>query len=70
MVWRISGWSGSVSGPSRFSWQPICSGNTAAIRSSARIRWMNGGTRLPPRCLDRTSARVMFQRQRVGNSGT
>ncbi len=50
MVSRTSGWSGtSMAPPPWLSWQAVWAGNTAASRSSARMRWSAGGTRLPPR---------------------
>ena len=44
-------------------------GNTAAIRSSASMRWMGGGLRRPPRWRRTMSARPRFQRQRTWNIG-
>ena len=49
MVSLTSGWSGMRTSPARFSGQAAWSGKTAAIRSSARMRWMGGGTLRPPR---------------------
>ena len=52
-----------------FSWQAASAGNTAAIRSSASMRWIGGGTRLPPRWRSSTSERPAFQRQRTAQAG-
>ena len=55
--------------PARFSAQAAWSGNTAASRSSARMRWIGGGTSVPPRKRGMASAREAFQRQRAVNMG-
>ena len=65
-----SGCFGIRTSPARFSAQAAWSGNTAASRSSASIRWMGGGTRPPLRRLGTASAREAVQRQRTPNSGT
>ena len=52
-----------------FSRQAAASGKTAAIRSSASIRCSCGGTFLPPRLRGTASEIVVFQRQRVWNTG-
>ena len=52
-----------------FSRQAAASGNTAAIRSSASIRWICGATLRPPRARGTASEMVVFQRQRVLNTG-
>ena len=57
-VWRTSGWSGISMRPgAAFSWQPASAGKTAAIRSSASMRWIGGGFLLPPRMRSTASAR-------------
>ena len=38
----------SMAPPPWLSWQAVCAGKTAAIRSCARMRWIGGGTRRPP----------------------
>ena len=48
-----------------FSRHAAASGNTAAIRSSASIRWSGGGTLRPWRLRGTASEIVVFQRQRV-----
>ena len=68
-VWRTSGWSGSSIGPPAFSWHWASAGNTAAIRSSASMRWSAGGVFLPPRMRSTASARPRFQRQRAFHMG-
>ena len=52
-----------------FSWQAASVGNTAAIRSSASIRWMAGGFFRPPRIRSTVSEVLRFHRQRAANSG-
>ena len=69
MVWRTSTWSGISIGPVTFSWQAAACGNTAAIRSSASMRWIGGGLRLPLRNRSTISERLRFQRQRAWNIG-
>ena len=61
------GWSGTSSGPLAFSWQAAAAGNSAAMRSSASMRWMAGGFRLPPFQRRTASERFRFQRQRLVN---
>ena len=56
-------------GPAVFSWQAAAPGNTAAMMSSASMRWMGGGLRFPPRLRSTTRARLRFQRQRAANMG-
>ena len=69
-VWRTIGWSGISTGPAAaFSWQAASAGNTAAIRSSASMRWMGGGVRRPPRWRRTISARPRFHRHRTWNMG-
>ena len=51
------------------SWQATCAGNTAASRSSERIRAIGGGIRFPLNRRGMASARVAFQRQRTPNIG-
>ena len=63
-VWRTTGCSGISIGPVMFSWQAAALGKSAAIRSSASIRWMGGGFFRPPRNRSTISARLRFQRQR------
>ncbi len=55
--------------PPWLSWQPAASGNTAAIRSAARMRRSGGGVRLPPVKRSTASERTAFQRQRVSHIG-
>src|SRR6266567_4408673 len=55
--------------PGMFSRQAAASGKTAAIRSSASMRWSGGGTFLPPRLRGTASEMVVFQRQRVLGRG-
>ena len=69
MVCSTSGWSGMARGPARFSAHAIWSGNTAATRSSACMRWMFGGTFAPPRNLGMASETLAFHRQRTSNIG-
>src|SRR6266702_4217734 len=69
MVCLTSGWAGISRSPTRFSGQASWSGNTAAIKSSASIRWSGVGTFLPPRNRSTAGARVAFQRQREPNIG-
>ena len=38
-------WSGISIGPTTFSWHAAACGNTAAMRSSASMRWIGGGLR-------------------------
>ena len=52
-----------------FSRHAAASGNTAAIRSSACMRCSCGGTFEPPRLRGTASEIVVFQRQRVANTG-
>ena len=52
-----------------FSWQAASVGNTAAIRSSASIRWIAGGFFRPPRIRSTVSEVFRFHRQRAANSG-
>ncbi len=52
-----------------FSAQAIWSGNTAAIRSSARIRCSGAGTFRPPRKRGNASEVAATQRQRAANIG-
>jgi hypothetical protein len=68
-VWRTSGWSGISIGPATFSWQAAAWGKTAAIRSSASMRWIAGGFFLPPRKRRIASARERFQRHRAVKIG-
>src|SRR5260370_1129620 len=70
IVWRTRTWSGISSGPgATFSWQAASVGNTAAIRSSASIRWIAGGFFFPPR-IRRTASEVFrFHRHRAANIG-
>ncbi len=73
IVWRTITWSGSSIGPVTFSWQAAGSGNTAAIRSSASMRWIGGGFLRPPFHRSTRSDRLRFQRQRdrnIGDGGT
>src|SRR5271157_6280353 len=51
--------------PTMFSWQAATSGKTEARRSSLRIRWICGGTFLPPWKRNSASERLASQRQRV-----
>ena len=60
---------GSRASPAMFSAQAIWSGNTAAIRSSARMRCSGAGTFLPPRKRGSASDVPAFQRQRAANIG-
>ena len=69
IVWRTRRWSGISIGPVTFSWHAAACGNTAAIRSSASMRWIGGGLRFPPRNRSTSSARLRFQRQRDRNIG-
>ena len=55
---------GSRSARSRCSWHAAACGNTAAMRSSASMRWIGGGFLRPPRNRSTSSARLRFQRQR------
>ena len=69
-TWRTMTWSGSWMGPGAvFSWQAASAGKTAAIRSSASIRWMGSGFFLPPRKRKMASERLRSQRQREVNMG-
>ena len=69
-VCRTSGWSGISIGPgATFSWHAASTGNTAAIRSSASIRWMAGGFFRPPRIRRMVSEVFRFHRQRDWNNG-
>ena len=64
MVWRTRRWSGISIGPVTFSWQAAACGNSAAIRSSASMRWIGGGFLRPLRNRRMSRARLRFQRQR------
>ena len=55
--------------PTMFSWQAATSGKTEASRSSLRMRWICGGTFLPPWKRSSASARFASQRQRVAKIG-
>ena len=69
-VWRTSTWSGITTGPpGAFSWQAARAGNTAAMRSSASMRWMGRGFFFPPRKRSTARERLRFQRQRAANMG-
>ena len=69
-VWRANTWSATTTGPAgAFSWQAARPGHTAAIRSSASMRWRWMGRRRPPLARGRTSERVRFQRQRAPSMG-
>ena len=68
-AWLTSGWSGTSRSPARFSAQAIWSGKTAAIRSSACIRMICGGTFLPLRKRGSASETPAVQRQREANIG-
>ena len=69
-VWRTSRWSGISIGPGgAFSWQAASAGKTAAITSSASMRWIWIGLLRPPRNRSTASARLRFQRQRDTNIG-
>ena len=52
-----------------FSRQAAASGKTAAIRSSASIRWIGGATLRLPRARGTASEMVVFQRHRVLKTG-
>ena len=54
---------------SALSWHCTWAGNTAASRSSERIRCSGAGTFLPPECRSRARKREAFQRQRVPYRG-
>ena len=69
IVWRTITWSGISTGPTRLSWHAAACGNTAAIRSSASMRWIGGGFLRPPRNRSTRSARLRFHRQREMNIG-
>ena len=69
MVWRTSRWSGISIGPATFSWQAAACGNTAAMRSSASMRWIGGGFFVPLRNRSTISERLRFQRHRAWNIG-
>ena len=69
IVWRTIGWSGISTGPATFSWQAAAWGNSAAIRSSASMRWIGGGFLRPPLKRSTTSERLRFHRQRLWNMG-
>ena len=69
IVWRTSRWSGITTGPVTFSWQAAAWGNTAAMRSSASMRWIGGGLRRPPWKRSTSRDRLRFQRQRAWNIG-
>ena len=69
MVCPTRGWSGISRGPATFSAHAIWSGNTAAIRSSACMRWMFGGTLAPLRNRGMASETLAFHRQRTSNIG-
>ena len=69
MVWRTITWSGSSTGPDTFSWHAAAKGNSAAMTSSASIRWMGGGFLRPPFHRSTSNARLRFQRQRLRNIG-
>ena len=55
--------------PERCPGRRRASGNTAAIRSSASMRWMLSGLSRPPLRRSTASDRLRFQRQRAGNIG-
>ena len=55
--------------PGALSWQATCAGNTAARRSSERIRAMGAGMRFPLKRRGMARARVAFQRHRTRNIG-
>ena len=63
-----AGGRGARSGRSRSPGTAASAGKTAAIRSSASMRWIGGGTRRPPRCRSSTSERPAFQRQRTAEA--
>ena len=70
IVSRTSMCSGISMGPAgALSWQAASEGNTAAMRSSASIRWMLNGFSRPPLRRSTASARLRFQRQRAVNIG-
>ena len=69
-VSNTSGWSGTSMSPgAALSWHATCAGNTAARRSSERIRWIGAGTFRPPVCRSSASAREASHRHRVPKSG-
>ena len=69
-VSKTSGWSGTSMSPgAALSWHATCAGNTAARRSSERIRWIGAGTFRPPVCRSSASARDASHRHRVPKSG-
>ena len=69
-VWRTRTWSGISSGPgATFSWQAARVGKTAAIRSSASIRWIAGGFFFPPRIRSTARDRFRFHLHRAANIG-
>src|ERR1044071_1991470 len=55
--------------PVRFSGHAAWSGKTAAIKSSAFILWIGGGTFRPPEYRGIARAREAFHRQRAPNIG-
>ena len=69
IVWRTSRWSGISMGPTMLSWHAAACGNTAAMRSSASMRWIGGGLLRPPRKRSTSNARLRFHRQRARNIG-
>ena len=69
IVWRTRTWSGISIGPVTFSWHAAACGNTAAMRSSASMRWIGGGFLRPLRNRRTSSDRLRFQRQRARNIG-
>ena len=52
-----------------FSWHAAACGNTAAMRSSASMRWIGGGFFRPLRNRSTSSDRLRFQRHRARNIG-
>src|SRR5437879_6401202 len=64
---RINGCSGIRISPTVFSWQATASGKTEASRSSARIRWICGGTFFPFLKRSRARARPASQRRAPGD---
>src|SRR5207245_8602044 len=59
----------AISPSGRFSWQASASGKTADNKSSARMRWIGGGTFFPLRKRSKAKARPASQRQRAVKSG-
>ena len=69
-VWRTRTWSGMTTGPAAaFSWQAARAGKTAAMRSSASIRWIGSGFFRPPRKRRTARDRFRFQRHRDSEHG-